>query len=191
MALSVQNLRSGTIFREDGRTYAVVSYHHHKMGRGKAIIRVKVRDIENGGTRELTFNNNSTVDEVDIRRKNLEFVYSDHRKQEVIFSEPESKKRITLSKDIVGDEQTAYLTSGTRVQAMIDEASGDIMAIELPMTVNLKVEETGPSEKGDTAGAARKPAKLETGLIIQVPMFIKNGDMLKVNTQSGEYKERV
>ncbi len=191
MALSVQNLRAGTIFREDGKTYAVLSYHHHKMGRGKAIIRVKVRDIGFGGTREVTFNNNASVDEVEVRRRNLEFVYVDQRKREVIFSEPDTKKRITLPTDVVGEEQLGYLTAGTKVQAMFVGEAEEVLAIELPMTVDLRVEETGPSEKGDTAGAARKPATMETGLVVQVPMFVKNGEVLRINTQTGEYKERV
>ena len=190
MALSVQNLRAGTIFQEDGRIYTVLGYHHHKMGRAKAVIKVKVRDVETDNVRELTFNNNATVQDVDVMRKNLEFVYRNERKSEVVFSDTETKERITVGYEILSEEDSKYLTGGTVVQAMLDE-SNDILTIELPNTVILTVDQTGPSDKGDTQGSARKPATLETGLIVHVPMFIKIGDTIKINTQTNEYMERM
>lgn len=191
MSLSVQNLRSGTLFTEDGRIYSVVDYHHHKMGRGKAVIRVKVRDIESGNQRELTYNNNGTVEEVEALKKNMEYVYTDERNGNAIFSDPQTKERITVEIGVVGEDQLQYLTSGAKVQALVNEETSEIMATELPMTVDLKVEQTGPSDKGDTQGSARKPATLETGLVVQVPMFIKIGDLIRINTQTGDYKERI
>lgn len=190
MAIAAQDLRSGTLFQESGRTYQVLEYHHHKMGRGKAVIKVKVRDVETGNVREITFNNNSSVSEVDAQRQNVEFVYMNERKGEVTFSDPNTKERIIVSLEKIGEGTVRYLTEGTTIQALI-RANGEILTIELPMTVDLKVVETGPSDKGDTQGSARKPAKLESGLTVQVPMFIKIGDVVRVNTQSGEYKERV
>lgn len=189
MAIAAQSLRNGTLFSDSGKIYCVINFHHHKMGRGKAVIRVKVKDIESGGVRELTFNNNSTVEEVDIVKKNMEFVYRDERKGVLVFSDPESKSRLTLETSSA-EGMIEYLVSGVTVQAMVNE-QGEIITFELPNVVNLEVEETGPSDKGDTAGAARKPATMTTGLVVQVPMFISVGDVVKVNTQSGEYKERV
>ncbi|MCA9390611.1 elongation factor P [candidate division WWE3 bacterium] len=191
MAISVQNLRSGALFTEDGKIYSVIDYHHHKMGRGKAVIRVKVRDIESGNQRELTYNNNGSVEEVEAMKKNMEYVYTDERNGNAIFSDPDTKARINVPIDVIGADQLAYLRTGAKIQALINEQTNEIMATELPMTVDLEVEQTGPSDKGDTQGSARKPATLETGLIVQVPMFIKIGDLIRVNTQSGEYKERV
>lgn len=190
MAIAAQDLRAGIIFKENGKLYTVVSYHHHKMGRGKATIRVKVRDVETGNVRELTFNNNSSVEEVDVERKNIEFVFSNPRKNEVVFSDPATKQRIVLQTDAIDGSQLQYLKEGTSVQAMLNE-NGEMISIQLPMTVDLEITETGPSDKGDTQGSARKPATLETGLVVQVPMFLKIGDRVRVNTQTGDYKERL
>lgn len=190
MALSAQELRAGTIFKENGKLFTVLSYHHHKMGRGKATIRVKVRDVETGNVREITYNNNSTVDNVELKRSNVTFIYSNPRKDEIVFSDSQTNKRIILNSKTIDQTQIQYLKEGVEVQALFGE-DGNVINIQLPMTVELEVAETGPSDKGDTQGSARKPATLSTGLIVQVPMFIKIGDTVRINTETGEYKERV
>lgn len=191
MSLAVQDLRSGVLFKQDGNIYTVLEYHHHKMGRAKAVIRVKVRDVETGGVRELTFNNNDSVNELDAKRTSIDYVFTNDRKEEVVFSDPETKKRMILTFDKVGEDIRKYLAPNCSVQALFNNETGDILTIELPMTVDMKVVQTGPSDKGDTQGSARKPATLESGVVVQVPMFIKIDDVVKVNTQTGEYKERV
>ena len=189
--IPITNLRAGAIFENEDKLYRVVKYEHQKIGRGKATIKIFCRDIKSGQTREFNFSSGSKVEEVEVFKKTMEFVYFDERQGNVVLSDPETKKRIEIDLDIVGEENLKYLKQGQGVLALTLVESDEIVGVEIPITVELKVTETTAVEKGDTAGSARKPATLESGAVISVPMFIKVGDIVKVNTETEEYVERV
>jgi len=121
----------------------------------------------------------------------LEFLYSDERKGKLFFLEEESKDRIGLSKNVLEEPKRKFLKNGLGVTAYIRVDSGDIVRIELPLKVDLKVKRAGPTDKGDSTGSVTKPVALETGAVVKTPMFIENGDVVRVNTETGEYVERV
>lgn len=189
--IPITNLRAGAIFENEDKLYRVLRYEHQKIGRGKATIKISCRDIKSGQTREFNFSSGSKVEEVEVFKKTMEFVYFDERQGKVILSDPENKKRVQVDIDAIGEENLRYLKQGQDVLALTLADSDVIVGVEIPITVELKVTETTASEKGDTAGSARKPATLQTGAVIQVPMFVKVGDIIKVNTERGEYIERV
>lgn len=192
MSISVTNLRQGTVFEHNGSLYSVLKYEHQKLGRGTATIKVKVKNIKTGSTREFGFGSGQEIEEVEVHKKDLEFVYKDQRKNQIILTDPQNKsKRYSLDALMFGEKGTLFLKGGIRLTVLKLEETDEIVDVEIPITVELKVEETGPKEAGDTATAPTKPATLETGAVIQVPIFIKNGDVLKVNTETGEYVERI
>ena len=189
--IPITNLRAGAIFVNEDKLYRVLRYEHQKIGRGKATIKIFCRDIKNGQTREFNFSSGSKVEEVEVFKKTMEFVYFDERQGKVVLSDSESKKRVQVDIDVIGGENLKYLKEGQEVLALTLVEADEIVGVEIPITVELKVTETTTAEKGDTAGSARKPATLETGAIVHVPMFVKVGDIVKVNTERGEYIERI
>lgn len=193
MSISVTNLRTGVIFTHDGQIYQVLKYEHIKMGRGSANIKVKVRNVKSGAIKQLGFTSGAKVEEGNVSRKELEFVYYDKRANAVVLLDPATSGRIKLSAGAVGADNLKFLRNKTRIYALTlgEEEKPEILSLELPVTVELKIAETGSSFAGNSAGAVTKPATLETGAVIQVPMFIKSGDMVRVNTERGEYVERI
>lgn len=189
--INVTDLRAGTVFiHSDGDPYKVIKYEHIKMGRGSATIKVKAKDLRNGAIKDISFISGARVEEASIIKKEYEYVYFDKRKEVAVFSDLETKKRVELAKDLVGEERIKFLPPKARVTVMELEEEDEIVGIEIPIMVELKVKETAGAERGDTAGSARKSAILETEAVVTVPMFIKVGDIIKVNTETGEYVER-
>ncbi len=178
-------LRKGIIIELDGKLCQVIDYHHVKMKR-TALARLKLRDIVNGHTFEQTFQNTEKFVRARLDYRNMQYLYNDG--DLYYFMDEENFEQISLDRSQLGDAVN-YLKDGMSLQ--ISSYKGRIVGVELPITVELKVVETGPSFKGDTASAGTKPATMETGIIIQVPMFISEGDILKVDTRTGSYLERV
>ena len=178
-------LRKGITIELDGQLYHIVDYHHIKMGRGSAQIRLKLRDIRAGHTTERTFQAGEKFTQARLDRRSVQYLYRDEL---YYFMDTENFEQIPLDAAQVGDAAN-YLTEGMTL--VISSYKGEPIGVELPASVELKVTQTGPSFKGDTATAGNKPATLETGLVIQVPMFINTDDTVKVDTRSGEYLERV
>lgn len=190
--LNVTDLRANTIFiHSDGELYRVIKYEHIKMGRGSATIKVKVKALRSGAIKDISFVSGAKVEEVDVTKKQYEFVYLDKRNQKAILSDPESKQRTEVAVEVIGEDNLKFLKTGTSLTVLILSEDEEILSCEIPIMAELKVIETAGAEKGDTAGSARKPATMETGAVITVPMFIKIGDIIRVNTESGEYVERV
>ena len=192
--ISVNDLRQGVLFNYEGRVYQVLEFQRHKQARAKGVVNVKGRDVETAGVREITFNSAASVEEADAVSKQLDFVFFDARKNKLIFSEPESKKRLELDQGSLDAKQVGFLVSGIKITALMssdDLSSAKIYSITIPTTVELEVVEAPPSDKGDTASGGTKPVKVSTGITVNTPFFIKVGDKIKVNTQSGEYLERV
>jgi elongation factor P len=183
--ISVTELRKGTVFAEGGKPYLVVDYRHIKVGRGAANIKVKVKDLKSGSTLEKSFMSGASVEEAEVVRKKAQYLYSDDKN--LYFMDPQTFEQFGVSKTIAQDT-AKFLKEGAETVLLMFQ--NEPIAIELPLKVDLKVVETPPGEKGDTKQGGSKEATLETGYSLQVPLFIKNGDILRINTETGEYVER-
>ena len=184
--ISPGELRRGIAIELDGKLYTVLGYEHIKTGRGSAQIRIKLRDVRAGHTIDRTFQATEKFARVRIERSPMQFLYEENGLY--YFMNAETFEQLAMTGDQVGDA-LYYLRENEAVDVLTygDEAIG----IELPTSVNLKVTATEPGYKGDTATGGNKPATLETGLTVQVPLFIKEGDTLKIDTRTGDYLERV
>jgi len=191
--IPVNDLRQGTLFEHDGNIYQVLEFRRHKMARAKAVVNVKVRDIQTNNVRELSFKSGDSVDEANVNTTLLKFIYHDTRNKKLVFSHPDNNQRVVIDEQLVDANQRGYLVEGGQVTAMIEpvENNPQVYSIVLPNTVDLKVTQAPPSEKGDTASGGSKPVTVETGITVNTPLFIKTGDTIRVNTSTGEYIERV
>jgi len=178
-------LRKGIAIELDGKVYQVTDYHHIKMGRGSAQIRLRLRDIRSGSIIERSFQANDRFTPAFLEHRPVQYLYSDGDLYH--FMDNESYEQRTLTADQVGDG-TNYLKEGLNLEILTHKDR--IVSMELPTAVELQVIETEPGFKGDTATGGTKPAKLETGMTTQVPLFITVGDIVKVDTRSGEYLEK-
>ncbi|OGE31702.1 elongation factor P [Candidatus Daviesbacteria bacterium RIFCSPHIGHO2_01_FULL_44_29] len=184
--LNVTELRSGIVFKEDSNLYQVIVYEHIKMGRGSGNIKVKVRNLRTGAVVEKSFITGARVDDTSVDKKNCQFLYSDG--QTFNFMDNATFEQYGIPVNIVGD-QAKFLKEGMMVQVVMVEE--EALGIELPMSLIYTVTETGPEEKGNTVSNVFKDATLDNGLAVKVPMYMKQGEKIKVDTRSGEYIERV
>lgn len=186
MALNVTDLRNGTFFKEGSNIFQVLSYEHTKMGRGSGNIKVKAQNLRSGATIERSYITGARVEEADVDKKKAQYLYQDGNNFH--FMDPVSFDQFPLSAALIG-EQAQYLKEGLEVTLMV---SGDeAMGLELPNNLVYTISETGPGEKGNTVSNVYKEATLDNGLVVKVPMFMKPGDKVRVDTRSGEYVERV
>ncbi len=183
--ISGSELRKGVIIELEGKLYQVMEYQHVKMKR-TALAKVKLRDMQAGHTVERSFQSNEKLTRARLDYRNSQYLYNDGGLY--YFMDEENYEQTTLSAEQLGDTVN-YLKDGISVS--ISSYHDELIDVELPITVELKVVDTGPGFKGDTATAGNKPAKVETGITIQVPMFINNEDIIKVDTRTGSYLERV
>ncbi len=183
--ISGGELRKGVIIELEGKLYQVIEYQHVKMKR-TALAKVKLRDMQAGHTIERSFQSGERFTRARLDYRNSQYLYNDGGLY--YFMDKENYEQTTLSAEQLGDTVN-YLKDG--ISLGISSYKGELVGVELPITVELKVIDTGPSFKGDTATAGNKPAKLETGITIQVPLFINNEDIIKVDTRTGSYLERV
>ena len=183
--ISGGELRKGITIELDSKLYQVIDYQHVKMKR-TALARLKLRDIRNGHTIEQTFPTTEKFVRARLDYRNMQYLYNDG--DLYYFMDEENFEQTSLDKSQLGDAAN-YLKDGMSLQ--ISSYKDELVSVELPITVGLKVTETGPGFRGDTATAGTKPATLETGITIQVPLFINEGDIIKVDTRSGSYLERI
>jgi len=183
--ISGSELRKGVIIELEGKLYQVIEYQHVKMKR-TALAKVKLRDMQAGHTIERSFQSNEKFTRARLDYRNSQYLYNDGNLY--YFMDEENYEQTALSAEQLGDTVN-YLKDGISIE--ISSYQGELIDVELPITVELKVIDTGPGFKGDTATAGNKPAKLETGITIQVPLFINNEDIIKVDTRTGSYLERV
>ncbi len=179
-------LRKGIIIELDKELYQVVDYHHIKLGRGSAQVRLKLRDIRGGHTTERAFQSSEKFIRARLDYHTMQYLYNDGDLH--YFMDQESFEQMPLTASQLGDALN-YLKEGMSLETL--SYKGELVGVEMPTAVELRVIDTGPGFKGDTATAGNKPAKLETGITIQVPLFINKGDVIKVDTRTGEYLERV
>ena len=184
--ISTNDFHTGLTIELEGDIYTVVDFQHVKPGKGSAFVRSRLKNIRSGAVVEKTFRAGEKVPRALIERKEMEYLYNTG--EEYIFMDTESYEQISLSLSQVEDN-IKYLRENARLQVLFYKEK--IIGVELPHFVELKVAETEPGFKGDTAAGGSKPAKLETGLVVQVPFFISEGDILKIDTRSGTYIERV
>lgn len=184
--MGITDLKKGQIFQIEGVPYRVVEYGQKVMGRGGSIVNVKIKSLVDGKVLSKTYKGNDTVESADITNQTVQYLYSDG--QTYFFMNNETFEQFEIPADIIGD-QSGYLKEGDAVQAQLFD--GRVINIELPKNVPLEVTYTEDVVKGDTTSSVLKDAKLETGITIKVPAFIKQGDVISVDTATGAYRERV
>jgi len=184
--IDVNDLRKGTTFELDGELYKVVEYQHYKPGRGKAIIRTKIRNLRTGATVEKTFLSGDRVQDVRIDSVEVQYLY--HDGDLYYFMNTATYEQPALSAEVLGDVVN-YLVEGQTLNLSLYE--GEPIDVELPTTVDLRVIEAPPGYAGDTATGATKQVTTETGLKVTVPLFVEEGDIIRVDTRDGSYITRV
>ncbi len=185
MALGVTDLRKGQVFSWEGVPYRVVEYSQKVVGRGGSIVNVTIKSLLDGRQLQKTFKGNEQLDGVDLTYSNVQYLYRDEHK--FYFMDNETYEQIELNADVIG-EQSGYLREGDVVKAM--KLDGRTVSVELPKNVFLKVTYTEDVVKGDTTSSVLKDAQVDTGITIKVPSFIKVGDEISVDTETGAYRER-
>jgi elongation factor P len=180
------DLRKGLAIELEGDLYVVLDWSHIKMGRGSAQVRLKLRNLKRGDTIERTFQAGSKFLRARVENRPAQFLYRDG--DFFTFMDTATYDQVTLDAEQIGDAVN-YLKEGMEVQVVYHD--GNAIGIELPRTVDLRVVETAPGFRGDTATAGSKPARLETGITVQVPFFVDVGEVIRVDTTTGEYVERV
>lgn len=184
--IDVNELRKGVTFEQDGDLYRVIDYAHNKPGRGSATIRIKARDLRKGNTLEMTFNSGNRVQDVRLEYHNAQFLYADDRF--FYFMDNQSYEQYPVNKEILGD-QAEFLKANMDVKLMF--FGTEALDVELPTSVDLLVTRADPSVRGDTATGVTKKVLTETGLSVQVPSFVEEGDTIRVDTRNGNYVTRV
>ncbi|MBN2304573.1 MAG: elongation factor P [Anaerolineae bacterium] len=184
--IDVNQLRNGTNFTLDGDIYKVLNYHHNKTGRGGATIRVQVRNLRTGTTREMTFNSGDRVQDIRIETLTVEYLYSDG--EFLTFMDIETFEQPQLRQDTFGDD-FAYLKEN--LQLKLKAYGGEIVDYELPPNVDHKITDAEMAVAGNTATGATKKVITETGLTVTVPLFVNVGDVIRVDTRDGSYVTRV
>ena len=186
MALSITSLRKGTIFQLDGVPYKVVEYSQKVMGRGGSTVNVKIKSLVDGKVLAKTLHGSDTVDSADVSNRPMQYLYSGSGR--FYFMDPGTYEQFELDADAMEDK-AGFMKEGDNVTAQF--FNGRIINIELPKNLPLKVTYTENAVRGDTSSAITKDAKLETGITVKVPAFIKTGDVISVDTATGAYRERV
>jgi elongation factor P len=184
--ISTGDLKKGATIEQDGKLLSVMEYSHIKMGRGSAQVRIKFRDVRTGAITEQTFQAGTKFNRARVERRPMQFLYRDD--QFFTFMNTETFDQIPVPVSTVGDADK-YLKENDVCEVIL--YGDEVIGVELPVTVELAVAETDPGFKGDTAQGGSKPATLETGLVVQVPLFVEAGTVIRVNTDSGQYIERV
>lgn len=184
--ITAGDFRNGVTFELDGQIFQIVEFQHVKPGKGAAFVRTKLKNIVTGATIERTFNPTDKMPKAHIERKDMQYLYNDGDLYH--FMDTETFEQLPLGKDKVGD--SLKFVKENDVVKMLSH-KGNVFGIEPPTFVELQIIETEPGFKGDTATGATKPATVETGAVIKVPLFVDNGDVIRIDTRTGEYMERV
>lgn len=184
--IDVNELRKGVTFTMDGELYKVLEYQHHKPGRGKAFIRTTLRNLRTGATIQHTFISGDRVQDIRVERRGVQYLYTDGDVYH--FMDTETYEQTALPASVLGD-RVPYLKEG--MELVLATYEGEPLDVELPTTVDLEVVEAEMAIAGDTATGALKKVTLETGLEVQVPLFVEQGDVIRVDTRTGEYVARV
>ncbi|HEX2946444.1 MAG TPA: elongation factor P [Clostridia bacterium] len=183
--ITAGDFRNGVTFDLDGQVFQIVEFQHVKPGKGAAFVRTKMKNVITGATVERTFNPTDKVEPARIERQDMQYLYNDG--DLFYFMDTESFEQLPIGKATIGD---TFKFVKENMIVKILSYKGNVFGIEPPTFVELEITETEPGFKGDTATGASKPATLETGAIVKVPLFVNQGDKIRIDTRTGEYLER-
>lgn len=183
--ISAGDFRNGMTFEMDGTVYSIIEFQHVKPGKGAAFVRTKIRNVITGAVTERTFNPNDKYPSAYINRKDMQYLYNDG--DLYYFMDLETYEQIPINKDILSEN---FKFVKENMECKVLSYKENVFGVEPPLFVELEVTKTDPGFKGDTATNATKPAILETEAEIRVPLFINEGDILRIDTRTGEYMER-
>jgi elongation factor P len=186
MAVDTSQFRNGLKIEIDGEPFTMTYFQHVKPGKGGAFVRTKIKNLRTGRSLDKTFRSGEKVDEADVEDKRMQFLYMDG--DQLVFMDTESYDQIPFSAEQVGDARK-YLLESLEVDVLFWR--GKPINLELPSFIEAAVSQTDPGIKGDTASGSTKPATIESGAVVQVPLFIKEGEKIRVDTRTGAYVERV
>lgn len=184
--ISTGELKKGVVIELEGDLWQILDYHHIKMGRGSAQVRIKFRNVRKQSIVEKTFQAGEKFPRATMERRTAQFLFSDGG--DYTFMDTETYDQFVITAEQLGDAKD-YIKDGLQLDRVSYE--GETLGVELPINLDLTVTETDPGFAGDTATGARKPATVETGLVVQVPLFVNVGDVIRVDTRTGEYQTRV
>ncbi len=185
--INAQDVKNGTCFRENGRLYFVIEFLHVKPGKGNTFMRVKYKDVVDGRVLEKRFNIGEKLEDVRVERRPFQYLYQEG--EDYIFMNNETFEQIPIAHDLINGVD--FLKEGMTVDVAIDSSTDTVLMADLPTKVELMVQYTEPGLKGDTATNTLKPATLETGAEVRVPLFINEGEIIRIDTRDGSYCERV
>ncbi len=184
--ISTGDVKKGVIIELDGQLMKVLDWSHIKMARGSAQVRMKLQNVRRGDIVERTFQAGTRWPRARVEQRKAQYLYSDGGTYH--FMDTETYEQSAVGAALIGDD-AKFLLENTEV--MLSSHEGEVLGVELPVTVDLKVTQTDPGFAGDTATGAKKAATLETGHVVQVPLFVSEGDVLRIDTRNGEYMTRV
>jgi elongation factor P len=187
MAIDTSDFKNGMHLYLDGEVYTIVEFQHVKPGKGGAFVRTRLRKVKTGSILEKTFRSGEKFDPAFVEKRKMQYLY--RQGEELVLMDMDTYEQEPIREDQLGD-QSKYLKEDTEVTALV--ADGDVLGYEIPLFIELEIVETDPGYRGDTvSGGSTKPAKLESGAIIQVPFHLNVGDVVKVDTRTDSYLERV
>jgi elongation factor P len=184
--ISTNQFRNGSAIRVDGKRFTILFFQHVKPGKGGAFVRTRLRNIDSGAVVEKTFRAGEKLEGVSTQSRPMTYLYRDG--DLLHFMDADTYDQVAVPAEVVGDA-AGYVVEGGTVSVL--SADGEVVSVEPPAHVDLEVTQTDPGLKGDTAQGGSKPATLETGLVVQVPLFVNTGDRVRVDTRSNEYLTRV
>ena len=183
---STNDLKNGMVLNIDGQLWSVVEFQHVKPGKGPAFVRTKLKNVLSGKTVDKTFNAGVKVETATVDRRDMQYLYNDGT--DFVFMDMETYDQIPVSPETVGDAANFLLEEQ---QVIVASHDGQVLFVELPASVTLEVTYTEPGLQGDRSNAGTKPATVQTGYEVQVPLFLNQGDKVKIDTRTGEYRKRV
>ena len=186
MAISTADFKNGLTIEFEGKVFQIMDFQHVKPGKGGAFVRSKIKNLQTGASFEKTWRAGESMEQALVERRNVEFLYRDG--EDFIFMDMEDFEQLQLSADQVGDV-AKFLKDNTPVQ--LTTWKENVLGVETPQTMEFVIAETDPGLRGDTAQGGTKPATLETGAVVTVPLFVNQGESIRVDTRSGNYIERV
>ncbi|HUG36458.1 MAG TPA: elongation factor P [Candidatus Limnocylindrales bacterium] len=184
---STSDFRNGMVLNIDGDLWTITYFQHVKPGKGGAFVRTKLKNVLTGAVVDRTYRAGEKVEDVRLERRPVTYSYTDG--QLYYFMDANTFEMIPMAGDVIGDDQLRYLKENMACEGLVHD--GTVIAVELPYFVELEVTETDPGVRGDTAQGGTKPAKLETGAVVQVPLFVERGDVVKVDRREDKYLTRV
>jgi elongation factor P len=180
------DFRNGMVISMDGTLFSILFFQHHKPGKGNTVVRTKLRNVLTGAVLEKTFRAGEKIDEVRLEHRKIQYSYQDG--DLYYFMDQQTFDMIPLSESVIGEDQLKYLKENMECEGLVH--NDRVIAVELPYFVELAIVETDPGVRGDTAQGGTKPAKLETGAVVQVPLFLNEGDVVRVDRREDKYLER-